>query len=171
LLDFFLLGQAAETLIQAARVVHENDIGTELAGCLADGSLHALIDLLDQTGQRVARLAGEYESDEVIPASDRAQHFSRAGGGAGHPIRKEAGTVVGRPDLRAGFQGVVGLHRAGEQKDGAGGKEAWGHGNFPFCLSGRLIFSTHTSVSRMTWTTDILNFPHPFHGHCEADSP
>src|SRR3712207_9531433 len=64
----------------------------------ADRGLHPLVDLLDQTGQRLARIAREDESDQVIRASDRAQAF--AGAGAAHPLGEEAVEVIGRPDRR-----------------------------------------------------------------------
>src|SRR5262249_42627056 len=113
---------------QSAGVVHEQDIGAERTRRLADRSQHALIDLLDQTGQGVARLPDEKQSDQVLRASDWAEAF--AGAGSGEPIWKEAGAVIAGPDGRAGLQRAVGLDNAGEHQEGAtrARQHASGHG-------------------------------------------
>jgi hypothetical protein len=82
----------------------------------ADRRLHSLVDLLDQTGQGVAHIACEDESDQVIPASDRAQAL--AGAGAGHPLREEARAVIGRPDRGTGTQPAVGWRSSCQHQEG-----------------------------------------------------
>src|SRR5262249_54476250 len=126
------------------------------AGRLAGGRGHPLLNLLDQTGQGVARLSDEDESNQVVLASDRAALLA----GAGHELREEPAAVVACPGRRAGFQRVFSLHGAAKQDGGEGGAddETRGHGKVSFWVYGRVNVATSTfiSVGRVPGATVIL---------------
>ena len=121
-LQCFLRGHVAEPFVQTVGVVEEDDVGARGAGGLAGGHVHALVDLLDQTGQGVARLTDEDQSDEVVPGvSDRAQAL--AGTGAGHELRDKPSAADSRP--RPGGRIAAGLRPAPGRRAGRRPERHW----------------------------------------------
>jgi len=114
---------------RTAGVADEDDVGAQGVGSPAGGRCHALIDFLDQTGQGVARLADEDQSDQVVLASAG----QRRSPGPGDEQRPEPAAIVLGADRRPGpqrfFRLQVAAHKYGD--DGGTGDEASGHGDIP----------------------------------------
>jgi hypothetical protein len=130
-------GHSAQQIVETLGVAVDDDVGAGGTGSVDGYFTQPLIDFLGQTGQGVARLADEYQSDEVVfPVSDGAQSLADAG--TDDESRAEAVAVVFRSDRRARFQWTIGPNVDAKQDRGDSGKrdESLGHGKTPYLARG-----------------------------------